>query len=277
MRFPDGCFGNLTHAYPAWHSQVMASAPKPFPERRTPRVKLAGSVTALVLPEDREQVRGRLHQLSFNGGLLQLAEPLETELNAELIFRLGSTTVRTHVGTMPPMWATEGCLQPFRFTGMTEDDRQRIQANLEVLLESTRGTINEASIINAAETVAQALPDVGLTVLQGGAGSARMPEEATEQPSGIEIAPPILTFRDVCEEESSREQEIAGQIRLPHAVANGNQVVLYFDRPEDALRFTIAASSVLSCDLCACPTTELARLFREFGKVSRLRTATSAQ
>jgi hypothetical protein len=50
---------------------------------------------------------------------------------------------------------------------------------------------------------------------------------------------------------------------------SSSQVVLYFDKPEDAVRFTVAASSVLAADE---PDDEaLAQIAQEFGKVSRIR------
>jgi len=35
-----------------------------------------------------------------------------------------------------PMWATQGCLQPFEFADLGEDDRLKLKADLEKLLGS---------------------------------------------------------------------------------------------------------------------------------------------
>ena len=51
---------------------------------------------------------------------------------------------------------------------------------------------------------------------------------------------------------------------------SSSQVVLYFDRPEDAVRFTVAASSVLSADEPA-NAEAIAQVAQEFGKVNRIR------
>jgi hypothetical protein len=212
----------------------MSHAPNVYPIQRTPRVKLAGSVLALVLPENQRQVRARLHQLSFNGGLLQLNEPLDAEVRAELVFHLGTTTVRTHVGTMSPMWATEGCLQPFRFTGLTAEDRRRMVIDLRRLL----------GIPDPPETL-----DASVVPIDGS-----VPSE--DSISSDENKPWITASSEPAENETPLVSE----------------VVLYFDSPEDALQFTMAASSVLSSDIRACPSGELAKLFREFAKVSRVRT-----
>lgn len=50
-----------------------------------------------------------------------------------------------------------------------------------------------------------------------------------------------------------------------------SQVVLYFDKPEDAVRFAVAASSILASDQPAQAQEALAQLAQEFSKVSRIR------
>jgi hypothetical protein len=51
---------------------------------------------------------------------------------------------------------------------------------------------------------------------------------------------------------------------------SSNKVVLYFDKPEDAIRFTVAASSILSSDN---PAAQIAmgEFAQQFSKVSRIR------
>jgi hypothetical protein len=51
-----------------------------------------------------------------------------------------------------------------------------------------------------------------------------------------------------------------------------NQVVLYFDQPEDALRFTLAASSVMSADGAAHSSNAAVRVAQEISKASRITT-----
>ncbi len=52
----------------------------------------------------------------------------------------------------------------------------------------------------------------------------------------------------------------------------GNQVVLYFDRPEDALLFTLAASSVMSAEGADHSSTAAVRVAEEISKASRITT-----
>ena len=51
---------------------------------------------------------------------------------------------------------------------------------------------------------------------------------------------------------------------------SSSQVVLYFDKPEDAIRFAVAASSVLAAGGSATAET-IAQVAQEFGKVNRIR------
>lgn len=103
-------------------------------ERRAPRVKLAGTVLAMVRLESGRQIRARLHQLSFTGGLLHLDAPLDEGIKAEVMFHVGGSTIRSKAAMLFPMWATQGCLQPFEFADLAEDDRMNLKADLEKFL-----------------------------------------------------------------------------------------------------------------------------------------------
>jgi hypothetical protein len=94
------------------------------------RVKLRGSVLALMRLPNRREVRGKLHQLSTTGGLMHLEKPLDEKLHVEVIFHLGETTIREKAEMMFPMWATQGWLQPFRFLDLPEATRNALEASL---------------------------------------------------------------------------------------------------------------------------------------------------
>lgn len=51
-----------------------------------------------------------------------------------------------------------------------------------------------------------------------------------------------------------------------------NQVVLYFDRPEDALHFTLAASLVMSAEGAASGSSVASKAAREICKANRITT-----
>jgi len=117
----------------------MAQAPHPQREKRGARVKLGGMVLALLQLQNHRQIRARLNQLSCNGGLLQLDQPLDEGIVVEVLFHVGSTTVRSKAEMMFPMWATKGCLQPFRFKDIPDDLRSNLQEDLTSLLKVSPG------------------------------------------------------------------------------------------------------------------------------------------
>jgi len=51
-----------------------------------------------------------------------------------------------------------------------------------------------------------------------------------------------------------------------------NQVVLYFDKPQDALLFTVAASAVMSPEATAHSSKAATRIAKEICKASRITT-----
>lgn len=116
-------------------------------DKRGPRVKLGGSVLALLQLQNRRQIRTRLNQLSSNGGLLQLEKPLDEGIVVEVLFHVGATTVRSRAEMLFPMWATKGCLQPFRFKDIDEATRASLEEDLNSLLKiSPNAPADEASL-----------------------------------------------------------------------------------------------------------------------------------
>jgi len=85
------------------------------------------------LPNKR-QVRAALHQLSTTGGVIHLEKPLDEKLEVELIFHIDRATIRGKGKMLFPMWATQGWLQPFQFTELSEMCRTDLDANLKSFL-----------------------------------------------------------------------------------------------------------------------------------------------
>jgi hypothetical protein len=115
---------------------VKTRMPKSFQSHaldRPRRVKLAGSVLVLLRMENNRQVTGKLHMLSVTGGLVHLQKPLDEGIKVEVIFHVG-TTVRGRARMLFPMWATQGCLQPFQFSDLGEEARHQLEQNLEKFL-----------------------------------------------------------------------------------------------------------------------------------------------
>lgn len=128
----------------------MPHSKQPGDARRAPRVRLAGTILALVQLESGRQIRARLHQLSFTGGLLHLEAPVDEGIKAEVMFHVGGRTVRSKAAMRFPMWATQGCLQPFEFTDLGEDDRLKLKADLEKFLGSPSAAFPEEEQASAA-------------------------------------------------------------------------------------------------------------------------------
>ena len=114
----------------------MAGTASALRGQRGARVKLGGSILALVLLENGRQIRSRLSQLSTNGGLLSLEAPLDESIAVTVVFHIGTISVRSRARMMFPMWATQGCLQPFRFVDLSEESRTGLTRELEALVRA---------------------------------------------------------------------------------------------------------------------------------------------
>jgi hypothetical protein len=126
-------------------------SPEEKPEnRRAPRVKLAGTVLALLCLENGCQVRARLHQLSATGGLLQLDKALDEGIKVEVMFHVGTCTVRSKAVVLFPMWATQGCMQPFEFAELGDQERCQLELDLQKFLSSPAGSPVEEQALGAA-------------------------------------------------------------------------------------------------------------------------------
>jgi hypothetical protein len=108
---------------------------------RPVRVKLGGTVLALVRLENGRQVRAKLHQISASGGLLHMEKPLDEGIGIEVIFHLCSTTIRSRARALFPMWATQGYLQPFEFQNLAEKERDQLQTDLDGMLQAAAATV----------------------------------------------------------------------------------------------------------------------------------------
>jgi hypothetical protein len=119
--------------------QPTAAATSPAKSAREPgrafRFKLRGSVLTLIRLPNQRQLRGKLHQLSVTGGLMNIDQPLDEKLKVELIFHIGEITLREKAEMLFPMWATQGWLQPFRFVELSEASRNALEQNLLALVQ----------------------------------------------------------------------------------------------------------------------------------------------
>jgi len=87
--------------------------------------------------------------LSITGGLLNVASPLDEGIKVELIFHVGESTVRSKARMLFPMWATQGYLQPFEFSGLNEQERYSLETDLQRLLDCSAAKIVSSEDENA--------------------------------------------------------------------------------------------------------------------------------
>ena len=91
--------------------------------QRGSRVKLGGSILVVVVLENGRQIRGRMNQL-------------DEGIRVTVVFHLGCTSIRCRSHMLFPMWATQGCLQPFRFLELPEASRASLNRELEALVRA---------------------------------------------------------------------------------------------------------------------------------------------
>jgi hypothetical protein len=112
--------------------------PQPNPAKRASRVKLGNSVVIAIRSEGSESVRAKLHELSDTGGLLVLSKAFEQGAFVEVAFETSQGTVHGMAELLLPRCeSTSGCLQPFRFVALDDEDHTRLRMALEILLDRT--------------------------------------------------------------------------------------------------------------------------------------------
>ncbi|HLV86928.1 MAG TPA: hypothetical protein VKV39_08135 [Candidatus Sulfotelmatobacter sp.] len=97
-------------------------------------MKLRGAVLALLRLPNRRDVRAAIHQLSITGGVVHLEKPLDEKIKVEMIFHVGTSTIRAKAEMLFPMWATQGWMQPFRFVELSDDSRTTLETNLKAYM-----------------------------------------------------------------------------------------------------------------------------------------------
>jgi hypothetical protein len=116
----------------------MTYFPQPNPDKRARRVSLPGSVVVAVRSEGSQPVRAKLHVLSATGGVLALSKALEQGDFVEVAFQTSHGLVRGMAELLSPKCESKsGCLQPFRFVALDDEDHRRLRMTLESLLDQT--------------------------------------------------------------------------------------------------------------------------------------------
>jgi len=110
-----------------------------FRRLRAPRVNLRGTVSVIVQLENRRQFTGKLHQLSVNGGLLELTHYLDERSRVALAFQIGTGLLQGKAELLFPMRGGMIFMQPFRFTAFAAGTRQTLDREIAALRPQTVG------------------------------------------------------------------------------------------------------------------------------------------
>ena len=100
--------------------------------------EVGGSVAVTIRSEDGQPVRAQLHDLSATGGLLILSQAFEQGDFVELAFQTSQGKIHGLAEVLAARRElTSGCLQPFRFVALEDEDRNRLSMALDSLLDQT--------------------------------------------------------------------------------------------------------------------------------------------
>lgn len=86
--------------------------------------------------EGSQPIRAKLHELSATGGLLLLSQAFEQGDFVEVAFPTSKGTIHGMAEVLAARRkSTSGCLQPFRFVALDDEDHTRLRMALESLLD----------------------------------------------------------------------------------------------------------------------------------------------
>src|SRR5271169_304320 len=114
----------------------MTHFPQSNVSRRSPRVKLNGSVAAAVMAEGGQRARAKLQSISITGGMLQLQHELSTGDLVAIAFHTRAGAICGMAEMLHPTRKFQSaCLQPFRFIALADDDERKLRMSLDSALD----------------------------------------------------------------------------------------------------------------------------------------------
>lgn len=105
-----------------------SSAPSPPRRRAGPRARFADITPAVLRLSDGTRVPGTVQLISISGGLLGLPRPLAPESVVKLMFVAPTGSV---FGAARMLYPLSWGLQPFRFVGLKNHDRFKLQTAIQ--------------------------------------------------------------------------------------------------------------------------------------------------
>jgi hypothetical protein len=132
----------------------MTHFPQPHPSRRAPRVQLSGSVAAAIQLDSGFRAKAKLQSISSTGGLLELSKALGKGDFVEVAFQTKSGPVHGMAEMLTPTRkAAEGCLQPFRFIALGDEDHRKLRIALDSVLDRSFGGIHSSQFSNSPRMI----------------------------------------------------------------------------------------------------------------------------
>jgi len=105
----------------------MTHFPQPHPQHRATRIQLGDYAPALVKRQDGQRAKAKLHTVSVNGGLLQLAGALDEGDLVEVAFQTTSGPVHGMAEMLHPRQISPNAiLQGFRFVALEDADHKAL-------------------------------------------------------------------------------------------------------------------------------------------------------
>jgi hypothetical protein len=128
----------------------MTHFPQPHSSRRAPRVQLGGAVPAAVVLDDGKHAKAQLQTISVTGGMLQMTRALERGDFVEIAFQTKSGSVSGMAEMLSVTRRAEnGCLQPFRFIAIGDEDHRNLRMALDSVLDHSFAGIQSNSSLSA--------------------------------------------------------------------------------------------------------------------------------
>jgi hypothetical protein len=125
----------------------MTHFPQSNSAKRATRVKFGGSVLVSIRSEACGTVRAKLHVLSTTGGSFILAKPLEQGDFVQVTFQTSQGAIRGMAEILQPSRkSASGCLQPFRFVALDDEDHARLRRTMELQLDKTMIDVRSRAI-----------------------------------------------------------------------------------------------------------------------------------
>jgi hypothetical protein len=112
----------------------MSYFPQPKRGQRAHRLRLEGAIGVSIRLGGSQSIRATLRELSVTGGLLLLPKAFKRGDFVELAFSTGKGTVHGMAELLAARSKSiSGCLQPFRFIALADEDHTRLRMVMELL------------------------------------------------------------------------------------------------------------------------------------------------